>query len=61
MLIADFEKMEVEIRGTRTNNMIEFAYLTAGLIYLYGEESVQKAFERGCNESIQEDNRNGQI
>lgn len=62
MLIADFEKMEVGIRGTRTKNMTEFAYLTIALINQYGKESVQKVFELGCDEKFderfQEDNRN---
>lgn len=58
MLKVDIEKMKYRISGTEGYNMAEFAYLTAELIYLYGEESVQKAFERGCNESLQEDKRN---
>ena len=65
MLMADFEKMVVRIRGTRTKNMIEFAYLTIALINRYGKESVQKAFELGCDEKFderfQEDNRNDKI
>lgn len=58
MLIADFEKMEVGIRGTRAKNMIEFAYLTIALINQYGKESVQTVFELGCDERFQENNRN---
>ncbi len=58
MLKADIEKMEYEISGTRIYNMAEFAYLTEELINRYGIKNVKKAFERGCNESIQEDNRN---
>ncbi len=58
MLKIDFKKNKGKICGNRTENMVEFAYLTAGLIYLYSEESVQKVFELGCDESLQEDNRN---
>lgn len=58
MLKVDIEKMRYKISGTEGYNMAEFAYLTCELINLYGEESVQKAFERGCNESLQEDKRN---
>lgn len=59
MLKVDIEKMKYAISGTEGYNMAEFAYLTWELINLYGEESVQKAFERGCNEIFREDIRNG--
>lgn len=55
MLKIDYKKKIGKIRGNRTENMVEFAHLTAGLIYLYGKECVQKAFERGCDKSLQED------
>lgn len=55
MLKVDIEKMKYRISGTEGYNMAEFAYLTWELINLYGEESVQKAFERGCNEIFRED------
>lgn len=55
MLKVDIEKMKYAISGTEGYNMAEFAYLTCELINLYGKECVQKAFERGCDESLQED------
>ena len=58
MLKVDIEKMKYEISGTGIYNMAEFAYLTVELINRYGIKNVKMAFERGCNESIQEDNRN---
>lgn len=58
MLKVDIEKMKYNISGTEVYNMVEFAYLTCELINLYGEESVQKAFERGRDERLQEDIRN---
>lgn len=58
MLKVDIEKMKYNISGTEGYNMAEFAYLTCELINLYGEESVQKAFERGRDERLQEDIRN---
>lgn len=58
MLKIDSKKMKCEISDTWIDNMVEFAYLTGELINLYGEECVQKAFELGCDESLQEDNRN---
>lgn len=61
MLKVDIKKMEYTISGTEGYNMAEFAYLTFELINRYGKECVQKAFERGCDENLQEDNRNGQI
>lgn len=59
MLKVDSKKMKYEISGNVIDNLVEFAYLTCELINLYGEESVQKAFERGCDKTLQEDNRNG--
>lgn len=53
--------MKYEISGTGMDNLAEFSYLTVVLIGQYGEEAVKKAFEVGCNEKFQEDNRNGQI
>lgn len=61
MLKVDSKKMKYEISGSVIENLVEFAYLTEELIKRYGIKNVKKAFERGCNESIQEDNRNGQI
>ncbi len=61
MLKVDIKKMEYEISGTGIGNMVEFSYLTGELINRYGIKNVKMAFERGCNESTQEDNRNGQI
>lgn len=58
MLKVDSEKMKYEISGCVIDILAEFAYLTCELINLYDEESVQKAFEWGCNESLQEDIRN---
>lgn len=58
MLKVDSEKMKYEISGSVIDNLVEFAYLTCELINLYGEESVKKAFERGCDESLQENKRN---
>nr|DAG62930.1 MAG TPA: hypothetical protein [Caudoviricetes sp.] len=58
MLMADIEKMVWGISGDEFYNMAEFAYLTVELINRYGIKNVKMAFERGCNESIQEDNRN---
>lgn len=39
-------------------NLVEFAYLTEELIKRYGKESIQKVFELGCDENLQEDSRN---
>lgn len=61
MLKIDSKKMKYEISGTGMDNLAEFSYLTVVLIGQYGEEAVKKAFEVGCNEKFQEDNRNGQI
>lgn len=58
MLKVDSKKMKCEISGTGIGNMVEFAYLTGELINLYGEESVQKAFEQGCDKILQEDLKN---
>lgn len=58
MLKVDIKKMEYEISGTGIGNMVEFAYLTGELINRYGEESVQKAFEQGCDKILQEDLKN---
>lgn len=58
MLKVDSKKMKYEISGNVIDNLVEFAYLTCELINLYGEESVQKAFERGYDKTLQEDNRN---
>lgn len=55
MLKVDIEKMKYAISGTKSQNQAEFAYLTCELINLYGKECVQIAFERGCDESLQED------
>lgn len=58
MLKVDSEKMKYEISGSVIENIVEFAYLTCELINLYGEESVQKAFELGCDKTLQEDKLN---
>ena len=55
MLKVDIEKMKYAISGTKSQNQAEFSYLTVELINRYGKESIQKAFERGCDESLQED------
>lgn len=58
MLKVDSEKMKYEISGSVIENLVEFAYLTCELINLYGKEFIQKAFEQGCDESLQENKRN---
>ena len=58
MLKVDIEKMRYEISGSVIDNLVEFAYLTGELIKRYGKESIQRVFELGCDESLQEDNRN---
>lgn len=61
MLMLDSKKKKYEISSTGMDNLAEFAYLTGELINRYGIKNVKMAFVRGCNESTQENNRNGQI
>lgn len=58
MLKVDSKKMKYEISGSVIENLVEFAYLTEELIKRYGKESIQKVFELGCDENLQEDSRN---
>lgn len=58
MLKVDIEKMKYEINGSVNEILVEFAYITSELINLYGIKNVKMAFERGCNESLQENLKN---
>lgn len=58
MLKVDSKKMKYEISGSVIENLVEFAYLTEELIKRYGKESIQKVFELGRDESLQEDLKN---